>query len=206
MATEPAPATFSDWLAEADVSEHRLGAEQVIILRAAHRFRQGQGADYYSTRLLGHFLLHADTGLKVAQIARLLNVSRPTASRQQGLSSRQAIQQAHHRMDGRPYGKLLPRFAGPIAAFLVKSPDASRGELIDFVERTFGVRVSRTALYKFLGKYGLNQIPATPDAKAVAPPSSFAQEQPSAPMTSLTTPQPAPPFSSPARSTPAPSC
>src|SRR3954471_11544313 len=117
--------TFSDWLAQAQVPEGRLTPEQRGLLQAAFRFRQSQGSDYFSTRLLGHFLLHAGAGLKVAQIARLLGISRPTASRQQGLSSRQAIQQAHHRLDGRPYGKLLPRYAGAIAHFLLTHPDAS---------------------------------------------------------------------------------
>jgi hypothetical protein len=54
---------------------------------------------------LGHFLLHCGTGLKAARVARLLGISRPTASRPQGLTAKQALQQAHHRMDGRPYGK-----------------------------------------------------------------------------------------------------
>src|SRR3954471_24567615 len=145
--------SYDGWLAQAPLPAHRLRPEQHALLQAAFRFRQSQGTDYYSTRLLGHFLLHCGTGLPVAVIARLLGISRPTASRQQALSSRQAIQQAHHRMDGRPSGKLLPRFAGPIAAFLVKRPDASRAELIDHVEATFGVRVSRVALYKFLKRY-----------------------------------------------------
>src|SRR4051812_30642925 len=165
-----ATADFASWLEQADVPQSRLTPEVMALLRAAFRFRQSQGTDYFSVRLLGHFLLHAGTGLKVAQLARLLGISRPTASRQQGLSSRQAVQQAHHRLDGRPYGKLLPRYAGAIAHFLLTHPDASRAELIDFVFATFGVRVSRVALYKFLKKYGLDQIPAaaTPNARAVA--------------------------------------
>ena len=100
METATVPATFSDWLAGAGISEHRLDGERLNVLQAAHRFRQAQGSDYYSMRILGHFLLHSGTGLKVARVARLLGISRPTASRQQALSSRQAIQQAHHRMDG----------------------------------------------------------------------------------------------------------
>src|SRR6266852_654717 len=104
---------------------------------------QQQGDDYSATRLLSHFLLHSGLGLKVAQIARLLHLSRPTASRQQGLSAKQAVQQAHHRMDGRPYGKLLARYAGPIAQFLLTHTDATRADLIDFIDRTFDVRVSR---------------------------------------------------------------
>jgi hypothetical protein len=208
METATAPTSFSDWLAGAGISEHRLGSAQANVLQAAHRFRQAQGGDYYSMRILGHFLLHSGSGLKVARIARLLGISRPTASRQQNLSSRQAIQQAHHRMDGRPKGKLLPRFAGPIAAFLVKRPDASRADLLDHIEATFAVRVSRVALYRFLKRYGLDRIhaPANPAVDTPTPPS---QEPPPAAATA-SPPVPArviaPPFSSRARSTPGPSC
>jgi hypothetical protein len=171
------------------------------VLQAAFRFRQSQGSDYYSTRLLGHFLLHAGSGLKVARIARLIGISRPTASRQQGLSAKEAIQQAHHRMDGRPYGKLLPRYAGPIAQFLCTHPRATRYDLLDFIEETFGVRASRIALYKFLKKYGLDHVPA-PDAPAV-PPTPQGPGRAPAPLPDAT---PAPPLCSGARRTPAPSC
>jgi hypothetical protein len=162
--------TVEAWLAQAQLPEHRLRPDQRALLSAAFRFRQAQGTDYYSSRVLGHFLLHCGSGLKVAQLARLLGISRPTASRQQALSSQQAIQQAHHRMDGRPYGKLLPRYAGPIAHFLCTHPEASRADLIDFVSDTFAVRVSRIALYKFLNKYGLDRMlgPAAPTS-ATAP-------------------------------------
>jgi transposase len=209
MATETTITTFSSWLAGAGIREDRLSVEQVGILQAAHRFRLTAGTDYYSTRLLGHFLLHAGIGLKVAQIARLLGISRPTASRQQDLSSKQAIRQAHHRMDGRPYGKLLPRYAGAIAHFLHDNPNSSRPELIDFVQRTFGVRVSRTALYKFLLKFGLDPIATspTPDAKVAAIPQTPEQPDPPTPICAVAPIEPAaPPFSSHARSTPVLSC
>jgi hypothetical protein len=160
-------AAFSSWLAQAQLVETRLTPEQLPLLQAVFRFRQAKGEDYYSTRLLSHFLLHCICGLKVVAIARLLGLSRPTASRQQGLSSKEAIRQAHHRMDGRPYGKLLPRYAGPVAQYLYANPKASRAEVLDFMEATFGVRVSRIALFKFLKKYGLDQ--AQPVATPTAP-------------------------------------
>jgi hypothetical protein len=186
--------TFSAWLVQARIPEQRLTLEQRGVLHAVFRFRHTQGDDYYATRVLSHFLLHADTGLKVAQLARLLRLSRPTASRQQGLSSKEAIQQAHHRMDGRPYGKLLPRYAGPIAQFLISHPDAPRADLIDFVDQTFGVRVSRIALFKFLKKYGLDQVSSpAPVAVPVTPP-----------VAALPATVPAPPFCPGARSTRAP--
>jgi hypothetical protein len=225
MATATDP--FTDWLAGAQVPAERLTPEQRGVLRAAFQFRQRCGDDYYSTRLLSHFLLHCDTGLKVAQVARLVGISRPTASRQQGLSSKEAIQQAHHRMDGRPYGKLLPRYAGPIAQFLFRRPRASRADVIDFIDQTFQVRVSRVALFRFLKKYGLDRTPAAAEAAAPpAPPpapapagSAARARQAPAPVpvalpppgvpevpAGRPVPQPAPPFSSHARSTPAPSC
>jgi hypothetical protein len=197
-----APNSFSTWLAQAQVSESRLTPDQRGALLAVYRFRQQQGKDSYSTRLLTHFLLHCDTGLKVAALARLLGVSRPTASRQQGMSSKQAVQQAHHRMDGRPYGKLLPRYAGAILEFRLSHPDASRADLIDFIDASFGVRVSRIALYHFLKKFGLDSLPATPVLAAPPSPNPAATPLPLPVMPATVA---APPFSSAARSTRAPS-
>lgn len=192
--------SFCQWLHCAAIREQALRVEQRAVLEAAYRFRQAQGTDYYSTRLLSHFLLHCGLGLKVAQIARLLGLSRPTASKQQALSSKQTVQQAHHRLDGRPYGKLLPRFAGPIAQFLIANPRASRYDLLDFIEQTFQVRVSRIALYHFLNKYGLQTIPEPVPPTPPVEPASPAAIQEVLPATAA-----APPFSSDAPSSLVPS-
>jgi transposase len=218
--------TFSGWLAAAGVAADRLTDAQTTILQAAWRFREHVGTDYYSTRLLSHFLLHCRCGLHVADIARLLAISRPTASRQQGLSSKQVVQAAHQRMAGRPHGKLLPRYAGPIAEFILTHGDATRYDTLDFIERTWGVRVSTVALYHFLKKFGLDDASRTA-ARAVGNKNTRAGEPPptpTAPPTPLTPPTPilpaqpaaalppgqpvplpAPPFSSGRRNTLAPS-
>jgi hypothetical protein len=208
---------FPAWLAQAQIVEAKLTPAQRGVLQAAFAFQQRCGRDYYSTRLLSHFLLHADIGLKVAQLARLLRLSRPTASRQQGLSSKEAVQAAQHRMAGRPYGKLLPRYAGPIAEFILTHPDATRYDVLDFIHRTWDVRVSTVALHHFLKRYGLDH--ATRAAALAAAPAPPEPPRPSAlppvPLSSqpaLTVvspgqavPLPAPPFSGHGRSTPAPS-
>jgi len=74
-----------------------------------------------------------------------------------GTLLQEVIQTAHQRLAGRPHGKLLPRYAGPIAEFVLSHPDASRGDTLNFIERTWDVRVSTVALYKFLKKYGLDR-------------------------------------------------
>jgi hypothetical protein len=208
---------FSRWLTQAGVPAERLTVAQTAVLQAAFCFREKAGTDYYSTRVLSHFLLHCGAGLPVAQIARLLAISRPTASRQQGLTSKEVVQAAHHRMAGRSHGKLLPRYAGPIAEFVLSHPEASRHDTLDFIERTFGVRVSTVALHHFLKRYGLDRAsraaaldrsnqatagepPAAPPAPVIPaePPAAVPPRQP--------VPLPAPPFSSRRRSTRGRSC
>src|ERR1700740_2001079 len=132
---------FAQWLSQAQIAENRLTPEKRGLLQGAFAFRQHCGDDYYSSRLLSHFLLHSDCGLKVAQIARLVGISRPTASRQQGVSSKEAIQAAHH----------------PMAEFILTHADFTRYDLLDFIERTWGVRVSTVALHHFCKKFGLDR-------------------------------------------------
>jgi hypothetical protein len=148
--------TFARWLQNSAIAEATLTAPQQAVLHTTFQFLDNRGRDYYSVRLLSHVLLHGRTGLKVAQIARLLGLSRSAASAQQGLSSKEVVQAAHHRLAGRAHGKLLPRFAGPIAHFLHEHPQATRWDVLDFLQRTWGVSVSRVALHRFLKKYGLD--------------------------------------------------
>lgn len=190
--------TYAQWLSTAQIAQEQLTTEQRALLQAALAFRQRCGDDYYSNRLLSHFLLHCNSGLKIAQIARLVGISRPTASHQQGVSSRKAIQAAHHRMAGRPYGKLLPRHAGPIAEFILSHPDATRYDVLDFIHRTWEVHVSTVALHHFCKKYGLDRAtraaarpaPTAPEAPAGRLPASVATISPGQPV-----PLPLPPFS-----------
>ena len=154
MATEGQ--TFDQWLESAGVCSGSLNAHQTAVLRAAFELLQHGSRDYSSVRIAGHSLLHCNLGLKISQIARLIGVARPTASRYSQLSAKEVVQEIHHRMVGRPYGKLLARYAGPIAEFLVTHPGSSRYDVLDFIQRTWNVRVSTVALYHFLKKYGLD--------------------------------------------------
>jgi transposase len=199
---------FAQWLSQAQIDQDRLTAEQRGLLQYAFSFRKRCGDDYYSSRLLSHFLLHCESGLKVAQIARLVGISRPTASHQQGVSSKEAIQAAHHRMAGRPHGKLLPRYAGPIAEFILTHADATRYDLLDFIECTWGVRVSTVALHHFCKKFGLDRAtraeatgPQPSAGHTPAEPRPVATVPPSQPV-----PLPPPPFSRRGRNTRGRSC
>ena len=194
---------FAHWLSQAQIAEDRLTAEQRGLLQFAFAFRERCGDDYYSNRLLSHFLLNCNSGLKVARIARLVGISRPTASNQQGISSKEAIQAAHHRMAGRPHGKLLPRYAGPIAEFILTHADATRYDMIDFIERTWGVRVSTVALHHFCKKFGLDRAtraeataPKPSAERTLAEPRTLEPAPPSQPL-----PLPPPPFSRRGRNT-----
>ena len=155
MATEGQ--TFEAWLRGAKVPPERLGEQQRAVLHAAFRFLQQSNGDYSSARITGHFLLRGGVGLEVAPIARLVGISPRSAFRHQKLSAKQVGQQIHYHFSGRPYGKLLPRHAGPIAEFLFTHSQATRDELLDFIARTWEFRVSKVALWEFLKKYGLDR-------------------------------------------------
>lgn len=168
--------SFEKWLNEARIPRTKRSPEQLAVLRSMFVFLQQAGGDYASRRIVAHFLLHCDLGLKLAQVARLVGVTRPTASRQNKLSSRQVVREIQHRLSGRPYGKLLPRYAGPIAHFLVTDADASRDDLLDFIEATWKIRVGLTALHRFLNKYGLDRQ-SLHDAAPPEPPHPATDEQ-----------------------------
>lgn len=199
---------FSQWLSQAQIAEQRLTADARGLLQAVFAFRQHCGDDYYSKRLLSHFLLHCGSGFKVAQIARLVGFSRPTASHQQGVSSKEAIQAAHHRMAGRAHGKLLPRYAGPIAEFILTHAQATRYDILDFIQRTWGVRVSTVAWYHFSKKFGLDRATRA-EATAPRPSTEGTPAEPRRVETAVPSqpvPLPPPPFSRRARNTRGRSC
>jgi hypothetical protein len=148
---------FAAWLDEARIPQTKRTPDQLAVLKAAFAFLEQAGRDYVSRRLVAHFLMNCELGLKLAQVARLVDMTRPTASRQNQLSSREVVHEIQHQLAGRPYGKLLPRFAGPIAQYLLTHAKASRQEVLEFIENTWNIRVSRQALHKFLKKYGLDR-------------------------------------------------
>jgi transposase len=155
MATEGR--TFEQWLDGARIPAERLDGHQLAVLKAAYCFLMQSNFDYSSSRIVGHFLLHSGLELQVAEVARLVGISTRSAFRHRSLSATEVVQQIQNRLSGRPYGKLLPRHLGSIAEFLFTHPQATRQELLEFIGRTWGFRVSRVALWEFLKKYGLDR-------------------------------------------------
>jgi hypothetical protein len=87
-----------------------------------------------------------------------------------------------------------------VAQFLLTHPQASRYDVLDFLEATWDVRVSTVALHHFLKRYGLDRA----TRQAAAAPARI--EVVETVLAGHPVPRPAPPFSWPTRSTPAPSC
>ena len=201
--------SFDQWLDRARIPPRLRSPKHLAVLQAAFAFLEQAGRDYTSGRMITHFLLNCQLGWKLAQVARLVGVTRPTASRQNKLSSREVAREIQHRLAGRPYGKLLPRYAGPIAQFIVTQPSATRDDLLDFIESTWDFRVSLTALHHFLKKYGLDRS----SLNQRAPPPHVSEdeqalievlEQP--PSSGLPVPRPSEDFFLDRLNMPAPSC
>jgi hypothetical protein len=146
-----------------------LTTRQISVLEAAFQFLEHGGHDYASRRLVEHFLLHSGLGLKVAQVARLVGLDRCTSSRHRPCSSTQVAQAIHNRQAGKFPGKLLPRYAGPIAQYLLEHPKATRDEVLDFLERRWQIRPGYRALDNFLRKYGLDRRSLDESGSSVPP-------------------------------------
>lgn len=168
--------SFDQWIDEGRIPQRLRSPQHLAVLQAAFAFLRVAGDDYASRRIVAHFLLHCGLDWKIAQIARLVSITRPTASRQNKLSSREVVQEIQHRLSGRPYGKLLPRYAGPIAQFLFTRKDATRSDLLDFIESTWNIRVSFPSLHAFLKKYGLDR-PSLEENRPAAPPTPHEDER-----------------------------
>jgi hypothetical protein len=203
--------SFEGWLERARLRRERLSAHQISVLEAAFRFLEQGGHDYASRRLVEHFLLHSELGLKVAQVARLVGLDRCTSSRHRPCSSSQVVQAIHNRQAGKFPGKLLPRYAGPIAQYLLEHPKATRDEVLDFLERRWQIRPGYRALDNFLRKYGLDRRSLDENGSSAPPDETpvIAEDRPSTDIRVLTpSPQslilpPPAHFFSPTRSTPA---
>lgn len=168
--------SFEAWLEKARLRRERLNDRQLAVLEAAYRLLEDGGHDYASRRLVEHLLLHADLGLKVAQVARLVDMDRCTSSRHRRCSSAQVVQAIPNRQAGKFPGKLLPRYAGPVAQFLLEQPHATRDEIIDFLERRWQIRPGYRALDNFLRKYGLDRRTLHTPASADAPVAASAED------------------------------
>ena len=157
--------TFTDWLAQAGIVAARLTAQQEAVLQAAFRFRQSQG-----DRLLLHppaqplppaLRLRA----RSPPVARLLGDQPPHR-----FPPARALLQAGHPASPPSHGRpALRQTVAPLrrahcSVPLPLIPTPPRRPL-DFIDPTFGVRVSRVALHKFLKKYGLDQS-GLPPARA----------------------------------------
>jgi hypothetical protein len=149
--------SFETWLEKSRLERNRLNDHQLAVLEAAFRFLERGGHDYASRRIVEHFLLHAEIGLKVAQVARLVGLDRCTSSRHRPCSSSQVVRAIHNRQAGKFPGKLLPRYAGPVAQFLLEHPKATRDEVLEFLAQRWQIRPGYRALDNFLRKYGLDR-------------------------------------------------
>ena len=74
--------SFDQWIDDAKLPPRLRSTKHLSVLQAAFAFIQHAGNDYASKRIVAHFLLHCQLDWKIAQVARLVGVTRPTASRQ----------------------------------------------------------------------------------------------------------------------------
>jgi len=151
---------FAQWLSQAQIAEHRLTAEQRGLLLSAFAFRH-TAATIIIPAVCS--VISCSTATPDSKSPRSLAWS-ASAGRRHRINRRlvQGSGPGGAPPHGRPaHGKLTAALSGPIAEFILTHADATRYDVLDFIERTWGFRVSTVALHHFCKKFGLDRATRT---------------------------------------------
>ena len=104
--------TFFAWLA---AQSAKAATPTNARFAAVYRFRQRQAPTTTPPACSAIFCSTATPDSRSQHSPACSASAGPPLRTSKATSSKEAIQAAHHRLAGRPHGKLLPRYAGPIA-------------------------------------------------------------------------------------------
>ncbi|XYI01408.1 hypothetical protein ACMHYB_17325 [Sorangium sp. So ce1128] len=184
--SEPPEDAWACWsLEHAGLLQRATGAQRVL-LEAAVRFVAATGGQPIVLRAAAFFLLHAGMGLTPAQVGAAVGRTDRAMRLVQALSAQELLESVWAELGRHRQPKLHAEHAGPIAKYLVDHPRCKQAEVVEFIEREFGIQVDPLTLRRFFKAYGLGalhperghaqqqsgQLPFPSDAPTLEAPSS----------------------------------
>lgn len=106
-------------------------------------------------RMVAYLLAHCGMGLSSAVIGAVVGTSDRAVRKGRQYPPREFWQRLQQARRGHPPPKLRPEHVGLVAKFLSEHKQCSVAELLDFIEKSFGVTLERHTLRRFLERYGL---------------------------------------------------
>jgi transposase len=146
---------LSRWAAKSGVDLAKLDAWQKAVVLAALTFLGFSGALPALRRLVAYLLSHCGLGLSSTVISAVVGTTDRAVRKGRQVPPRQFCQQLRQPRRGHRAPKLRQEQVGPVAKFLAEHRRCSVAEVLDFLQRTFGVQMDRLTLRRFLQRYGL---------------------------------------------------
>jgi hypothetical protein len=131
---------------------------QQALLEAAVRFVRETESQATMLRFAGFFLLHAGMNLTPAQVGAAVGRTDRAMRTVQSLSVHELLTSVWSEMGRHRKPKLSAEHAGPIALYMVEHARCTQGEMVSFIDRSFGIRVDPLTLRRFFKTYGLGVL------------------------------------------------
>lgn len=146
---------LGQWAATSGVDLAKLDAWQRGVVLAAVTFLGFSGAVPMLRRLVAYLLSHCGLGLSSTVIGAVVGTTDRAVRKARQVPARQFCKRLQQAPRGHRSPKLRQEQVGPVAKFLAEHKGCSVAEVLDFLQRTFGVQMERLTLRRFLKRYGL---------------------------------------------------
>lgn len=146
---------LAEWSESRGVDLSGLDVGQRAVVVAALTFLGFAGQVTALRRMVAYLLSHCGMGLSSTVIGAVVGTTDRAVRKSRQSPPREFWQRLRRARRGHPAPKLRPEQVGPVARYLSQNKHCSVAELLDFIHKSFGVRMKRHALRRFLERYGL---------------------------------------------------
>jgi hypothetical protein len=146
---------IAEWGAASGVDVEGLDVGQRWVIFAALSFLAYVGAVPALRRLVAYLLSHCDLGLTSLVIGAAVGTTDRAVRKGRELPPEEFWQRMQNARRGHKPAKLDREQVGPVAKYLAEHKRCSVAELLSYIDKTFGVRMDRLTLRRFLKRYGL---------------------------------------------------
>jgi len=165
---------LKEWARAKDVELAGLDGGQQWVVFAALTFVEFIGDLAPLRRVLAYLLSHCGLGLSTSVIGAVVGRTDRAVRKGRQFKPREFWTRLQKAKRGHAPAKLRKDQVGLVAKFLAEHKRCSVAELLGFIDQTFGVRMDRLTLRRFLKRYGLGCLreetvedaPFLPDAPA----------------------------------------
>jgi hypothetical protein len=146
---------LAEWAASSGVDVSALDAGQRWVIFAALSFLTFIEAVPALRRVVAYLLSHCDLDLSSPIVGAVVGTTDRAVRKGRTFAPKEFWHRLQKAKRGHAPPKLRREQVGPVAKYLAEHKRCSVAELLDFIEKTFGVQMDRLTLRRFLKRYGL---------------------------------------------------